>query len=380
MRTVRYTTTLDYYDGPLLFEAQDRIGGHYLAMAVPSTHPQDKFVVVGVAPERLRQFRVGLIDLREVVEEAGKEEWFFAATSNLDDPLELKPQDVPLASTGLLPDEGFFLHDSPAGAYVLEEAQARNNLVFELKLEPPEAALGHRIRVETYVELLDKVQKMVAHAYRVALRQLPSSYRPPLPPTEAVMMDVVVPAAPGSFRVVLEAAGKPDLFGGSELARALKRVDVLFEHTGNPDAAIETVKQHQGHLASAYLKLLQLLTRRRTGLSYSWAQPTLEQLRSRTVTAPEAKFLAETLASVSDLGTEEVALVGEFVKVNRNTGAWGISTEEGLQSGKSNPESPSLNGLTVGSRYKFYCIEQIEYVEATGKEIRSLYLREFANA
>ena len=214
MRTVCYTTTLDYYDGPLLFEARDRIGGHYLAVAVPSTHPQDKFFVVGVAPERLRQFRVGLVDLRKVVEEAGKEEWFFATTSNLDDPIELEPQVVPLASTELLPDEGFFLNDSPAAAYVLKEAQARNNLIFELKLEPPEAALGHRIHVETYVELLDAVQKLVAHAYRVALRQLSSNYRPPLPPTEAVMMDVIVPAASGSFRLVLEAAGKSDLFGG----------------------------------------------------------------------------------------------------------------------------------------------------------------------
>ena len=380
VKTVRYSTMLDYCDGPLLFEARDFIGGHYLAMAVETAEGQDAYVVVGVAPERLRQFRTGSFDLRSLMDEAAEEEWYLAAATDLSEPLKLDLQREPLARTGFLPDYGFVLHDTSTGSFVLKEAQARNSVVLELVAEPPEAATNHRIRVETFVGLLDQVQKMVKHAYRAALRDLPPSQRPLAPPAEAALMDVVVPAAAGSFRVVLEAAGKPDLLGGSELARALQRVDVLFEHTGNPDSTLATAKQNRGHLAGAYLKLLRFLVRRETGLSYSWADPTFAQPSSRAISEADAGLLADVLSGVSNLGTEEVTLVGEFVKVNRNTGAWGLLTEDGVMSGKLRDGYPSLNGLVVGRRYKFFCVEELESVEGTGKEIRNLYLSEYESA
>ena len=43
-----------------------------------------------------------------------------------------------------------------------------------------------------------------------------------------------MPAAAGSFRIVLEAANLPDLFGDSVLGKALQRVDTLFQNTADP--------------------------------------------------------------------------------------------------------------------------------------------------
>ena len=377
VKTVNYKTMLDYCDGPLLFEARDVIGGHYLAMAIEAIDGEDGYVVVGVAPERLRQFRAGLVDLRLLVEEAGEEEWYLTEANDLCRPLILKLQPEPLAQSGFLPEEGFMLHDTLSDAFVLKEAQARNNLMFELIVEPPEAAANHRIRVETFVGLLDQVQKMVKHAYRAALRDIPPNLRPLVPPAEAALLDVVVPAAEGSFRVVLEAASGPDLLGGSELARALHRVDMLFEHTADPDSTLETAKQNRGHVAGAYLKLLKFLTHRQTGMRYSWADPTFTQPRSRAISEAEARQLADVLADVSNLGTEEVTLIGEFVKFNRNTGAWGLLTKSGPVSGKLRDDDLSLNGLIVGDRYEFLCVEEFETVEGTGKESRNLYLQKF---
>ena len=110
MKTVSYTTMLDYCDGPLLFEATDAVGGHYLAIAVDTTEGNDGYVVVGVAPERLVQFRAGLVDLRLLVEEAGKDEWYLAQAADLSEPLGLVRQPNPLAQSGFLPDEGYMLH------------------------------------------------------------------------------------------------------------------------------------------------------------------------------------------------------------------------------------------------------------------------------
>lgn len=377
MKTIRHTTTLFYYDGPQVFEARDAIGGHYVAVMVEPENGSDRYLVAGVAPERLRQFRAGTLDLRSLLSEAGAEEWYLAAVAaGLDQPLALVPQTRPLAGSGLLPDEGFLLHDRPTEELALKEARERNNLVLEILAEPPEAAAEHRIHVGTLIGLLGHVQTMIKHAYGAALRELSTDDRRAIDKTDAHMMDVIIPAATGSFRVVLEAAKTPDMLGQSELARALQRVDVLFENAADPAKALATVKAHRGHLAGAYLRLLRFLVKHKTGLSYSWAEPGFTKPHYRAVGEAEAGPLVDVLSGVSNLGGESVTLVGEFDKMNRSTGTWGLLTEEGLQSGKVREGGPSLDGLKAGGRYKFDCVEEIEEVEGTGREIRTLYLIE----
>jgi hypothetical protein len=377
MKTIRHTTTLFYYDGPQVFEARDAIGGHYVAVMVEPQDGQDRYLVAGVAPERLRQFRSGTLDLRALLAESREEEWYLATTPvGLDQPLELLPQSIALTDSGLLPDAGFVLHDRPAEELALREARERNNLVLEIAAEPPESATEHRIRVGTLIGLLGHVQMMVKHAYGAALRELTPDNRRAIDKTDAHLLDVVIPAAAGSFRVVLEAATTPDMLGQSELARALQRVDVLFEHAGNPQRALATVKSHRGHLAGAYLRLLKFLVQHKTGLRYSWAEPGFTKPNYRGVGEAEAGPLVDLLSGVSNLGGESVTLVGAIEKANRSTGAWGLLTTDGLFSGKVKEGGPSLEGLKIGGNYKFSCVEEIEEVEGTGRELRMLYLIE----
>ena len=119
MKTVNYLRTLDYCDGPLLFEARDDIGGHYLGMAVEAAEGADAFVVVGVAPERLRRFRAGLIDLRDLVLEAGKQEWFFTDSSDFSQPLRLSARQSPLAASEYLSEAGYFMDNAPTDGNLL---------------------------------------------------------------------------------------------------------------------------------------------------------------------------------------------------------------------------------------------------------------------
>ena len=164
MKTVRHTTTLFYYDGPQVFEARDAIGGHYVAVMVEPQNGQDRYLVAGVEPERLRQFRAGWVDLRSLLAERAVEDWFLAlAPSGLDEPLVLQPAAGSLANSEFLPDPGFVLHDRPTEEVALKEARQRNNLVLEVAADPPEAAAEHRIRVNTLIGLLGHVQTMVKH-------------------------------------------------------------------------------------------------------------------------------------------------------------------------------------------------------------------------
>jgi hypothetical protein len=377
MKTIQHTSTLFYYDGSQVFEARDAIGGHYVAVMVEPENGKDRYLVAGVEPERLREFRAGLLDLRNLLVERQVVEWFLVvASKGLTEPLVLQPSQGSLADSPFLPDPGFVLHDRPADEMALREARARNNLVFELAVDPPEAAEENRIRVGTLVGLLNHVQMMVKHAYGAALRDLSLATRRAIDRSNAHLMDVIVPAKEGSFRIVLEAAKTPDLLGQSELARALERVDALFEKAADPEQAAEVLRANRGHLAGAYLRLLRFLIQHNTGLRYSWAEPTSPKQSNRSISEGEAAPLVSLLSGVSNLGSEPVTLLGSLEEADVTKRTWRVATPDGKYSGEVKPGGPSLEGLRLGGAYKFSCIEEIEEAEGTGREQRTLYLVE----
>ena len=116
MKTIRHTNTPFSYDGPQVFEAQDATGGQYIAVAVEAQDGMDRYLVAGVGPEQLRQFRAGLLDLRSLLAEAGTGEWYLTTpTAGLDQPLMLVPQHKSIEASGFLPDEGFVLRSPESG-------------------------------------------------------------------------------------------------------------------------------------------------------------------------------------------------------------------------------------------------------------------------
>ncbi len=383
MKSVRYERMLFYYDGPQVFEARDAIGGHYIAMAMaaepwsgmspPQDGPAERYLVVGVEPELLRQFRAGAIDLRSLLVDSEEGQRYMAIAENgIEKGLKLELLTTSLHESGYLPHEGFLLHDL-ASEDVLREARERNNLIVEIIAEPPEAAAQHRIRAETLAGLLHHVQTMIRHAFRRSLQGHGINYHG----SKAVLLDVVTPAAPGSFRVMLEAAESPDLFGSSSLEIALPQVDAFFDVSGNPNETLALLRNNKGHFAGSYLKLLRFLAEKQTGLRYSWAAPYSETPIKQAVLERQTRPLIEVLTGVERLEAEEITLEGEFEKFNRATGSWGLMTQDGSVSGKIGDEGPNLDGLEVGGSYRFHCDEEIEESLLTGREKRIVHLKRY---
>ena len=239
MKNIHPTEILDYYDGIEIFAGLDEIGGSYLGVRCEVSGEHDRYVVVGVRPERLREFRSGVLDLRDLMLDTPGGDWYITlANMAYGDTMQLEPQSMPLEQSGLLPLAGFTLNDLQLDDRVLREAHERNNIILEVSVEPPEAVVEHRVRSNTLGSLLIQMQVLVKHAYRAALRDLSDNVRSSLSTVDGELMDVVVPAAPGSFRILLESAAKQrDMFGDGELSRALRRVDEIFEVADNPQDA-----------------------------------------------------------------------------------------------------------------------------------------------
>ena len=377
MKTIHHVVTLDYYDGPVLFEARDRIGGHYLAVAGGSRGGDPVYAVVGVSPERLDDFRRGMVDLRDLMAEAGSEEWFVGTQKRTTEDFDLEPQAIELAASGYLPDSGYKLDAAACSdVAVLDAAQRRHNLVIEFRAEPPEARYGNRIHLNSLVQLLDLMQKLIGHAYRAARREAPKPHQATIPVDEAVLMDVVVPAMPGSFCMLLEAGNQTHDSRESELSQGLRRVDSLFENAGSRNAkpTVALLRQTGGHLATTYVKLLNFLAEEELGFHYTWAEPTFDHARQRSITASRARRLSESIAEFVERESEEVTLVGRLVKADLKTGTWRLESGEASYAGTVDGDRSMLEGLVVGRRYRFSCTEDIETTEATGKEARTLYL------
>ena len=303
MTSISATEILIYYDGVEVFAGRDPIGGHYVGMILERMSRYDRFLVTGVRPERLRQFRSGTLDLRTLFLEAPGGKWYIALTNgDPGDCVELEPQEGSIADADdLLPLEGLTLHDGPIDDLALQEARARHNVVFEFSVEPPEAAEGHRVGMNTLGHLLLQVQSVVECAYGDAVRDLSSHATRDIHPPDGYLMDVVVPAAPGSYRVILEAARPPDKFGYGGLVLGLQRLDAVFAAVEDPDLAREGLREHRGRLAGSFIDLMQLLAANDTGLNYSWAYPGAKVASYGGVSGADARWLAAALAGVDDL-------------------------------------------------------------------------------
>ena len=173
------------------------------------------------------------------------------------------------------------------------------------------------------------------------------------------------------------AASRPsDMFGNNELARALQQLDAVFECARYPEEAREHLQQYKGHLAGSYIKLLACLAEKDTGLRYSWAERMFDTSRHGGVTESVAKELVDYLSESSSLDTEDVRLVGVLECADHNSGSWRLLTDDGPRSGRIAESGLSLEGLVIGDRYLFECVEDVQ-VSGIDKETVTLYLHSY---
>lgn len=360
MTKIWHKSTLFEYDGPQIFEARDRIGGHYIAVAVEDSGADQQYLVVGTEVEKLRKFRIGEMDLRTLLVESSGDGWYLTE-SNVDEEQSytIRLQQSSILEHEHLPDSDFFLYDNQTTDTLISEARTRDKLVVEIVTETPDTGTQHRIRASVLSGLLDQFQSLVSGAYGNELgTNNTSTSRKRI--KELTQLDVVIPAAQGSFRMLLEASKPRDLFGvNPELASALKNVDDLF-------ASVTAVHQQQYHVPvrgkslNQFNKLLKFLDSNNTNLKYAWAEPQFDRPISHTITTNQIQSYVATMDNPSTPEFKEVNLVGEIERVNRQNKTWGLYADDGsILRGIVEEDGNRLNGLTVGKRYEFRCLQKI---------------------
>ena len=110
--TISPTKVLDYYDGVLVFTAEDDGGQQYVGSIINTTDGIDRYLVKATTPERIKDLENGRVDLRSLLLENPSDNWYLTFDGHApDQPLELHPQDGRLEATDFLPSEGYLLDD-----------------------------------------------------------------------------------------------------------------------------------------------------------------------------------------------------------------------------------------------------------------------------
>ena len=354
---IRHVRTLAYYDAPQVFEARDSIGGHYIAVMGPSREIQ--YLVTGVAPQLLRMFCEGEMDLLSLLQESDTDVCYTTTTIPMaGDELEVEPFVGDLDTSGFMPDPGFVLEDLPSA----ELTAGAGGIRLELTLDD---RLG-RVGTGAYTGLIHGIQVLTRHVL-VAVEAGIEPWR------RRDVLDVVIPAAAGSFRVLLEASSRKEPSFNARMTEALRQVDALFQHSANPQKTLTVAAASGEQVAGAYRRLLQLLNKNGTGLRYAWTGSEVGGIRRGAVSRKEVERLVTMSGDrVRQMRSRE----GELYRCNSGTGFWGLMTDEGRVLGRVAPDGPDLGGLKVGGWYRFLCDEEYAYVATWRSKVLLVALEE----
>ena len=89
MKKIDLTDVLVYYDGVQVFAGRDDDGGQYIGVGIGPEVTTNRYLVTGVTPEELRQFRCGGLDLRTLLLAAPGGRWYLTTDDGDDAPLIL---------------------------------------------------------------------------------------------------------------------------------------------------------------------------------------------------------------------------------------------------------------------------------------------------
>lgn len=368
-----------YYDTPQLFVARDAVGTNYLCMIVEQNEGVDNFACVQISEQKLDNFSNGQIDLRDVFVSPEIKKYYQAKIHDYQlSVYEIIPLENEELSAKWLPDKGVFIKLDQNQHEIVAESKDKAKTIVYLSLNPPESANEPRINTLSLSEALLRFQTMLKYAYKKSISKFSYAQRKQMNVQENYQLDVFA-FSPGSFKVKMQSQSYPNLFGETEITKALLLVDQHVDSIDNVESSLKLLSENKGHFANSYINFLKYIAYSKSRLSYSWAFSSIKSPVTKEITSDQAQYLYEIFNQQDELKKETVELIGYFDKVDEKYGKWRlVDQENNAHNGElGEVEGITLKGVTIGTRlYKLVCVERIIEVVGTSEEKKSIQLIE----
>jgi len=372
MRDIQLLHTLLEYDYPQVFVARDAIGVRYVCMVVDEGECGPVFLCVPVSAQRCIDLLNGKLDLREIYEKPELFEFYHAAPDDLTQAFNIENAQFNETPQEWLPEPGLVFKYTDE---VLIKAQELNTTVAFASLAVPEASQEARIRSRKLSEFLAIYQGALRNLARAAAKFNGKAIAKGEEPYETDVFGF----CPGSFTVQVRSAESCDMLGENKaLISAFTKLNEFLSLADNPDDAVAFLLDIKGHAASSLISLLSFISENDCPFANTWSTPGMHSSSRSRIRVASAQNVIQRCLLREDIGVEELELTGVVDSAKVSTRTWRIDVGSVAYSGGVK-EGSSLNlaGITVGSRYTFYCEEKIEIVQGTGREVKVISLVRF---
>lgn len=374
MRTLRPGAVLLFYDYPQVFVGTDEVDTRYVCMVTDEDEEGPSYLCTPISAAREAALLSGRFDLRTVFTRPEVADFHTAKfPSQSEGNLELTSALFDVVPPELLPAEGLVFDSYDEVAL---NAAELNTTVSHVSLGVPEASEGARIHSATLADFLAIFQTVVRNLARFQAKSAGNR----LKRDDNSFSTDVYGFAHGSFTVKFRPSNGGDMFGETPaFSAALESLSDFLALTNRPDAAIEFLQSVRGHTAASLIRLLNFLAERSCPIKVRWATPSMSKASATSAQLATITELVSRCRQRSDLSVEEVTIVGLVLAADLDNNTWKLLGEQDKEtySGEIHPDSTAtLRGMIItDARYEFKCEETIEVVQATGREIRRLFLR-----
>ncbi len=313
MRILNHFETLLFYDSIELFSAHDQMDVLYLCVLVDEIVDSAKYLCTPLSKGYYKDFISGNTDLLTIFKTPETGELFTGAVTKGNYtimPIELISE-IP---NEWFPEPGFFLKPEPiSDIQIINESRERQRAIVHCSLNPPEAKQQSKIAAERLGQAVKVIQRVITYAFRNAIKDLDKETREIINQLENYQLEVFA-FSPGLFTLHMQVAAPSDMFGYSQIERALKIVDIVSDNIDNADLAIQFISKHGGHFATAYGNLLQFIIENKTPLSYEWSMPDSLKTTPRTISYLKAEPLYRALIERIDITKKKKSLSVKLLK------------------------------------------------------------------
>jgi hypothetical protein len=365
---------LIFYDIPELFVAKDSVNTNYLCLKT-SENEVPSYVTVPLSERKLNLIQAGLIDLREAFRKSELGFWFMSNFIEKDR-LVAEKTDWESVPEDLLPEEGFFFQKiEEEGSLILQESNEKYNTILHLSLTdtPGEES----IKVESLADFIKSFQNLIKYTYKKEISQFKKSAREILDEPANYTLRAFA-SSPGSFKLHLESATRPNLFRENNIERALEKLDLLFIEYSNEDELVAVLKAFKGHSVTSLKRLFEIILRDSLQFDFKWTSQSDLRIRKHTINPIYATKVVELLKTKSDLSQEVKELIGYVHQADVDRGNWRIYNIEDEKEYSGTSEYVKLDGITLETiKYRFICEEYLEEYKISGKEEKKYKLISF---
>lgn len=368
-RVLNPESILIFYDIPILFLASDQFGCKYIALHVDSIDNKARYLTRPITNSSFLDLVHKRVALTTVFRDSQVSEWYYWDTKSEEDfelPREVDFRDIP---HNYFPADSLFLDlDLGTNEQLIEDAYTRQRPVVCLGIDDHNT---ESIEASILAEILGTFQAMVKYAYKKAMTTMNKARRDYLD-TPANFILSAYTSRPGSFQLFLDANSTKDLFSGFDIGYSLERIVSMIED--DEDKLIQSLRDNQGYAVSNYSKMLQTVVKNDVSLAISWADPSLNKVRSKMITPAYASRVIDLINSKSELSKVFVSLIGQLESIDVITGNWRIIDRQGTRYSGTGTGDLLRDRRTSSIEYTLTCEETIEEESIAGKEKKKYHL------